>query len=168
MPRLQACWYWQSYVVLCLVKDEYSPITCFLDLDLNCPKPRQHLCPTFILYVFLLRIPSLLSQIVRPLVLSPTNVLIKNDQLAKPHLWVIELHNGQDSRLTATLVNKGLRPSLDIVEKHWRERWRKAWDVGDKEGGRGALIIVGRRDQDKFFSNGNCNLFMARGQPTSV
>lgn len=72
----------------------------------------------------------------------------------KPHLWVIELHNGQDSRLTATLVNKGLRPSLDLVEKHWRERWRKARDAGDKEGGRGALIIVGRRDQDKFFSNG--------------
>ncbi|KAF5359355.1 hypothetical protein D9756_003332 [Leucocoprinus leucothites] len=72
----------------------------------------------------------------------------------KPHLWVIELHNGQDNRLTATLVNKGLRPALDAVEKHWRERWRKAWDADDKEGGRGALIIVGRRDQDKFFSNG--------------
>ncbi|KAL9714189.1 hypothetical protein Ac2012v2_002498 [Leucoagaricus gongylophorus] len=72
----------------------------------------------------------------------------------KPHLWVIELHNGQDSRLTTTLVNKGLRPGLDFVEKHWRERWRKAWDAGDKEGGRGALIIVGRLDQDKFFSNG--------------
>jgi len=101
-------------------------------------------------------------------VLFPINVLIKIDQLAKPHLWVIELHNGQDSRLTATLVNKGLRPSLDLVEKHWRERWRKAWDAGDKEGGRGALIIVGRRDQDKFFSNGNYNLFMTRGQPTSI
>jgi hypothetical protein len=24
----------------------------------------------------------------------------------------------------------------------------------DKNGGKGALIIVGRRDQDKFFSNG--------------
>lgn len=72
----------------------------------------------------------------------------------KPHLWVIELHNGQDNRLTTTLINKGLRPALDAVEKHWRERWRKAWDAGDKENGRGALIIVGRRDQDKFFSNG--------------
>jgi len=72
----------------------------------------------------------------------------------KPHLWVIELHNGQDNRLTTTLVNQGLRPALDAVEKHWRERWRNAWDAGDKEGGRGALIIVGRRDQDKFFSNG--------------
>lgn len=74
--------------------------------------------------------------------------------VAKPHLWVIELHNGQDSRLTTTLINKGLRPALDAVEKHWRGRWRKAWDAGDKEGGKGALIIVGRRDQDKFFSNG--------------
>ncbi|KAF9453438.1 ClpP/crotonase [Macrolepiota fuliginosa MF-IS2] len=78
-------------------------------------------------------------------------VTITNPQT---HLWVIELHNGQDNRLTTTLVNNGLRPALDTVEKHWRERWRKAFTANDREGGRGALIIVGRRDQDKFFSNG--------------
>jgi hypothetical protein len=55
-----------------------------------------------------------------------------------------------------------MRPALDAVEKHWRERWRKAWEAGDREGGRGALIIVGRRDQDKFFSNGPYNFTASR------
>ncbi|KII89779.1 hypothetical protein PLICRDRAFT_138074 [Plicaturopsis crispa FD-325 SS-3] len=72
----------------------------------------------------------------------------------KPYLWVIELHNGQDNRLTETLVDHGLKPALDAVEKHWREQWRPAQATKTKEGGAGALIIVGRRDQDKFFSNG--------------
>ena len=73
--------------------------------------------------------------------------------LAKPSLWVIELHNGQDNRLTSTLINHGLKPALDVVERDWRDRRRT---VKDKTGGKGALIIVGRRDQDKFFSNGEC------------
>jgi len=47
-----------------------------------------------------------------------------------------------------------LKPALDVVERDWREQWRAAQSSGDKEGGKGALIIVGRRDQDKFFSNG--------------
>ncbi|RDB26425.1 Enoyl-CoA delta isomerase 3 [Hypsizygus marmoreus] len=72
----------------------------------------------------------------------------------KPTLWIIELHNGQDSRLTAELVDHGLKPALDVVERDWRERWRTAQNTKDKTGGKGALIIVGRRDQDKFFSNG--------------
>lgn len=69
----------------------------------------------------------------------------------KPSLWVIEMHNGQDNRLTPELVNNGLKPALDAVEKHWREIWRVA---REQEEGRGAVIIVGRQDQDKFFSNG--------------
>jgi len=69
----------------------------------------------------------------------------------KPSLWVIELHNGEDSRLTVVLVHHALRPALDTVEKHWREQWRP---VKDMKGANGALIIVGKRSQDKFFSNG--------------
>ncbi|KAG5636065.1 putative secondary metabolism biosynthetic enzyme [Sphagnurus paluster] len=72
----------------------------------------------------------------------------------KPSLWVIELHNGQDNRLTADLVDHGLKPALDAVERHWREQWRAAQSAKDKSGGKGALIIVGRKNQDKFFSNG--------------
>jgi len=72
----------------------------------------------------------------------------------KSSLWIIELHNGQDSRLTADLVNKGLRPALDAVERDWRKNWRPVQESKDKSGASGALIIVGRRDQDKFFSNG--------------
>jgi len=72
----------------------------------------------------------------------------------KPSLWIIELHNGQDNRLTHTLINHGLKPALDAVEKSWREEWRAAKAAKDQNGGKGALIIVGKRDQDKFFSNG--------------
>jgi len=72
----------------------------------------------------------------------------------KPSLWVIELHNGQDNRLTSTLIDHALKPALDIVERGWRDQWRAAQKAKDQSGGKGALIIVGRRDQDKFFSNG--------------
>ena len=56
--------------------------------------------------------------------------------------------------MTSTLVDKGLKPALDAVEKDWREQWRNAKKNKDKNGGKGALIIVGKKDQDKFFSNG--------------
>ncbi|KAJ6631020.1 ClpP/crotonase-like domain-containing protein [Mycena sp. CBHHK59/15] len=69
-------------------------------------------------------------------------------------VWVIELHNGQDSRLTPDLVDTGLKPALDAVERAWRAQWRAAEKAKHLAGGAGALIIVGRRDQDKFFSNG--------------
>uniref|UniRef100_A0A0W0F766 ClpP/crotonase n=1 Tax=Moniliophthora roreri TaxID=221103 RepID=A0A0W0F766_MONRR len=77
----------------------------------------------------------------------------------KKSLWIIELHNGQDARLTPELVDGGLKPALDAVERDWRESWRKFQEDKQKykdEGKfcKGALIIVGRRDQDKFFSNG--------------
>lgn len=88
-----------------------------------------------------------------PLSLPASNPLVTLTN-PKPHLWVIELHNGQDARLTVELVDQGLKPALDAAEKHWRQQWRAAQKAKDKEGGKGALIIVGRRDQDKFFSNG--------------
>ncbi|KAH6909034.1 ClpP/crotonase-like domain-containing protein [Coprinopsis sp. MPI-PUGE-AT-0042] len=72
----------------------------------------------------------------------------------KDHLWVIELHNGQDNRLTTTLINGAIKPALDEVERQWREKWRAAQAAKKQEEGKGALMIVGRRDQDKFFSNG--------------
>jgi len=45
-------------------------------------------------------------------------------------------------------------PALDTVERKWRERQRVALKGKVLEEGKGALIIVGKRDQDKFFSNG--------------
>jgi len=72
-------------------------------------------------------------------------------------LWIIELHNGIDNRLTEALIEQGLKPALDVVEKEWRESWRaskaKGKDAAEDEG-KGAVIIVGKRTQDKFFSNG--------------
>jgi len=89
-----------------------------------------------------------------PLSLPVANPLITLTH-PTPTLWIIELHNGQDSRLTVDLVDHGLKPALDAVEREWRGQWRvAAKNKEDKEGGKGALILVGRRDQDKFFSNG--------------
>ena len=51
-------------------------------------------------------------------------------------------------------------PALDMVEREWRGQLRAAKQSNDKEGGKGALIIVGRRDQDKFFSNGAFHSFV--------
>ncbi|KAF9532574.1 ClpP/crotonase-like domain-containing protein [Crepidotus variabilis] len=86
--------------------------------------------------------------------LLPSN----NPQIAlkrpKPGLWIIELQNGVDNRLTDVLVTKGMMPALDIVEKEWRQRKQAAVKNKDRAGAGGALIIVGKMDQDKFFSNG--------------
>ncbi|KAJ7593457.1 ClpP/crotonase-like domain-containing protein [Mycena floridula] len=89
----------------------------------------------------------------KPLSLPKESPLITLSR-PKQNLWIIELHNGQDARLTATLVEKGLMPAFDEVERQWREGYRVATGIEDKSGASGALIIVGRRDQDKFFSNG--------------
>ncbi|KAG2147662.1 ClpP/crotonase-like domain-containing protein [Suillus clintonianus] len=68
-------------------------------------------------------------------------------------IWIVELHDGQDSRLTTRMIDEALRPALDMVERSWcAMRDKQANDGTNKRGG--ALIIVGRRDQDKFFSNG--------------
>jgi hypothetical protein len=64
------------------------------------------------------------------------------------------------------LIDDCLKPALDTVEREWREIWRaaEAGRAKAKKGkqpedksqldGSGALIIIGRRSQDKFFSNG--------------
>jgi hypothetical protein len=67
------------------------------------------------------------------------------------------LHNGVDNRLTETFIDKALKPALDSVEKEWREVWRASKAKGKNaanDEGKGSLIIVGKRTQDKFFSNG--------------
>ncbi|KAF5327535.1 hypothetical protein D9619_004364 [Psilocybe cf. subviscida] len=70
----------------------------------------------------------------------------------KQHLWILELHNGVDNRLTQEFIHKGFLPALDAVEREWRVVQRAA--VKKPQEGGGALIIVGKKDQDKFFSNG--------------
>jgi len=71
-------------------------------------------------------------------------------------IWVLELHNGDDSRLTDKLIKQAVMPALDAVERDWRQRWRATQESNDKnkDGAKGALIIVGNRKQHKFFSNG--------------
>lgn len=64
------------------------------------------------------------------------------------------MHNGNDSRITERFLDKAMMPALDAVERHWRENWRAARAAKDNEGGKGTLIIVGKRTQNKFFSNG--------------
>ncbi|KAF5367000.1 hypothetical protein D9758_003987 [Tetrapyrgos nigripes] len=88
-----------------------------------------------------------------PLSLPAGNPLITLTH-PKESLWIIELHNGQDSRLTTELINQGLKPALNTVERDWREGWRRSRKDKNSQEGKGALIIVGRKDQDKFFSNG--------------
>lgn len=66
------------------------------------------------------------------------------------------MHNGEDNRLTHTMILEALMPALDHVEREWRLEWRSAQKGKDsgKVDGSGALIIIGKMDQDKFFSNG--------------
>ena len=74
---------------------------------------------------------------------------------ATPSIWVLELHNGADSRLTDHFIKNAILPGLDAVERDWRQIWRNANAPGaDKQSAKGALIIVGNRNQYKFFSNG--------------
>ncbi|KZT12957.1 ClpP/crotonase [Laetiporus sulphureus 93-53] len=68
--------------------------------------------------------------------------------------WVIEMHHGEDNRFTEAFVSNALMPALDAVERDWREGWRSARAAKDKEGGKGFLVITGKRNQNKFFSNG--------------
>ena len=79
---------------------------------------------------------------------------------ATPKLWVIELHNGVHNVLTLAFINGAIRPALDVVEKEWRRSLDATKAKGKSAGpdeGKGALIIVGKRDQNKFFSNGKVN-----------
>ncbi|EIN09726.1 ClpP/crotonase [Punctularia strigosozonata HHB-11173 SS5] len=77
-------------------------------------------------------------------------------------IWVIEMHNGEDSRITPTFIDHGFKPALDLVEKEWRDAWHQGYTSGNKDLGAGALIIVGNRKQDKFFSNATLNPFLRR------
>jgi hypothetical protein len=75
---------------------------------------------------------------------------------------VIELHNGVDNVLTLKFINDAIRPALDVVEEEWRRSFKAAKARGKSaapDEGNGAVIIIGKRDQNKFFSNGKVNLF---------
>ncbi|GJJ13072.1 hypothetical protein Clacol_007321 [Clathrus columnatus] len=97
-------------------------------------------------------------------------------------IWVLELHNGDDSRLSRYMIEQAFYPALDFVEFEWRKQWkianergltRKAvpgsdaslqanWKYNDVQSnpvpdlfdGSGALIITGNLNQDKYFCNG--------------
>jgi enoyl-CoA hydratase/carnithine racemase len=71
-----------------------------------------------------------------------------------PTVWQIELHNGVDNRLVKTLINDALQPALQTVEREWRKERAEGRARKDKDAGAAALVIVGRLDQEKFFSNG--------------
>ena len=73
---------------------------------------------------------------------------------ASPSVWVVEMHNGADNRLTETFLTQALKPALDTVERLWRENWRAAVASKDEKLAQGAMILVGNTKQDKFFSNG--------------
>ena len=77
-------------------------------------------------------------------------------------MWQLEIHNAPDNRLTRAVVQTGLRPALDAAESEWRAARNAALKAKDKsdKAGAGALVIVGLRGQDKFFSNG---MFLCQG-----
>ena len=64
------------------------------------------------------------------------------------------MHNGDDNRLTDVFITQAMKPALDTVEKHWRDNWRAGQAKKDESLCKGAVILVGNRKQDKFFSNG--------------
>lgn len=96
----------------------------------------------------------------------------------------MELHNGDDSRLTRCMIEHAFHPALDYVELEWRKQWEVANERGstkkavpgsdpslhsnwkpndvqpkfasyhDSLDGSGALIITGNLSQDKYFCNG--------------
>ncbi|KAH8118221.1 ClpP/crotonase [Phellopilus nigrolimitatus] len=76
----------------------------------------------------------------------------------EPCLWIIEMHNGEDNRLTRYLIDNALKPALDIVEREWKASQltchSSSGATNASSDGRGALIITGKRSQNKFFSNG--------------
>ncbi|KAH9001451.1 ClpP/crotonase-like domain-containing protein [Lactarius akahatsu] len=71
-----------------------------------------------------------------------------------PTVWQIELHNGADNLLGKTLINDALKPALQTIEREWRKERADGEARKDKNVGAGAVVIVGRLDQEKFFSNG--------------
>ena len=93
----------------------------------------------------------------QPILLPSASNALLTISKAHEHVWVIELHNGVDNRLTEDVCVKALGPALAIVETQWRDAWRGPfYDKNDAEkvGASGALILVANRKQSKFFSNG--------------
>lgn len=74
--------------------------------------------------------------------------------LASSTTWILELHNGVDNRLTDKLITGAIMPALDFVEKEWRLQRRAEFKDKKESAGKGALIISGAHNQEKFFSNG--------------
>jgi Delta3-Delta2-enoyl-CoA isomerase len=52
------------------------------------------------------------------------------------------------------LINDAFKPALQIVEREWRKERAEGKAKKEKNAGTAALVIVGRLDQEKFFSNG--------------
>jgi len=80
-------------------------------------------------------------------------------RLSKPSatIWVIEVRNGVDNRLSGDVLRE-LSRLLNLVEEEWRSQWGAASKLTNieeiKTGASGALVITGNIDQEKFFSNG--------------
>ncbi|KAF9503722.1 hypothetical protein BS47DRAFT_1402137 [Hydnum rufescens UP504] len=64
-----------------------------------------------------------------------------------PTIWELEMHHGLDNRLSHEFIDKTLLKALDLVEKDWRSSTTEV-------GAPGALIIIGKKSQQKFWSNG--------------
>ncbi|KAG8998148.1 hypothetical protein FRB93_013830 [Tulasnella sp. JGI-2019a] len=74
----------------------------------------------------------------------------------KQNVWLLELQNGAENRLTIELMQKAIHPALDIVEQeHFKLRNTPPESTAEGAGYQGgALIITGLRSQSKFFCNG--------------
>lgn len=82
--------------------------------------------------------------------MSTTNFPINSEHVLgsilrpEPTIWIVEIKNGKDNRLTGVVCREFLTPALDMVEKEWR--------LAKRDGkGEGALIITGNLAQEKFF-----------------
>jgi hypothetical protein len=60
--------------------------------------------------------------------------------------------------LVKSLINDAFKPALQIVEREWRKERAEGKAKQNKNAGTAALVIVGRLDQEKFFSNGALDL----------
>ncbi|KAF9506048.1 hypothetical protein BS47DRAFT_1378169 [Hydnum rufescens UP504] len=61
--------------------------------------------------------------------------------------WELEMHHGVDNRINHEFIDEVFLKALDLVERDWRSSTSEV-------GAPGALIIVGQKSQQKFFSNG--------------
>ncbi|KAG8885654.1 hypothetical protein FRB97_000097 [Tulasnella sp. 331] len=70
----------------------------------------------------------------------------------QPSLWLLELRNGVDNRLTGEMLQMVITPALNLVEKEWRSQWRESSSKTQSSAGKasraGSLIISGPLDQD--------------------